>query len=222
MLYFPDHWSVINRGSLGYPREHRYRHPGRDARRLQPVRHARRAVGTGWKTAAFEKHFALDRSMRRRMNNAVHSGRGHGITWLENSAESHRVIRDQEYHNYCETVFVGNQASAYPDDRCGRHGAIACTLMHSSLLRQRHGRISHQEIEYRKENVVTGVRHIVVAHVVGAGKAQAGRKPAVHVDAPMNLLGADQINRPTKKNARRESQAEEQVQSNNYHPIAGE
>src|SRR5215469_2219455 len=40
-----------------------------------------------------------------------------------------------------------------------------------------------------------------MAHVIGAGKLKAGRKPAVPVNAPVNFFSGNYIDRPAKENS---------------------
>jgi hypothetical protein len=56
---------------------------------------------------------------------------------------------------------------------------------------------SEQEIEDRQKHVVAAVGNVVMARVIGAGEVQSGRKPAVHVNPPVDFLAQDQLHRPT-------------------------
>ena len=61
-----------------------------------------------------------------------------------------------------------------------------------------------------------------MAHVVSTCKAQTPRQPSLHVNAPMDLFGGHQINRPTHEDARHKSEPQHQVDYDHQASIAGE
>ena len=62
-------------------------------------------------------------------------------------------------------------------------------------------RVPQEKIEHRQKYVVAAVGNVVMTHVVGAGKVKSGRKPAVHVNPPVDFLAQNQIRRPAEEDA---------------------
>src|SRR5437660_3001657 len=62
----------------------------------------------------------------------------------------------------------------------------------------------------------------MMTHVVSTRKAQTPRQPSLHVNAPMDLFGGYQINRPTHEDTRRKSKPQQQIDHDHQDSIAGE
>src|SRR4051812_23021875 len=82
--------------------------------------------------------------------------------------------------------------------------------------------IAQQEIEQGKKHVIARVGSAMMAHVVSTRKAQNPRQPSLHVNAPMDLFGGYQIDRPTHEDTRRKSEAQKQLDHDHQDSIAGE
>jgi hypothetical protein len=71
--------------------------------------------------------------------------------------------------------------------------------------------IPKEKITEGEEDIVSSVRNLVVTHVIGASEAQTPRKPSVHVDAPVDFIGGNQVDRPAYEDAGRDPESEYEV-----------
>jgi hypothetical protein len=71
--------------------------------------------------------------------------------------------------------------------------------------------IPKEKITEGKKDIVSSVRNVVVTHVIGASEAQTRRKPSVHVDAPVDFLGGNQVDRPAYEYTGRDPESQYEV-----------
>ena len=93
-----------------------------------------------------------------------------------------------------------------------RFGILACRLARSE-----------QQIEERQKHIKAAVRNVVVAHVINASELKTRRKPAVHVNPPVDLFGGNQIEHPPNEDTWQNSaETDQSTNQERWNSIDGE